>query len=125
MNQMQQQELMLRFSHCKFKHNGNTYAEADCAGAAQIILRDFAGVLLPDDRTTWSELFDFLPWPLPLQDFDVLMLRYHNQFDFVDHIGVHIGNDYIVHFGKHTAGMICNRIDRFEGKIINVARYKK
>lgn len=125
MNPEKQAELMIRFSGCVYKDDANSYKESDCAGAAQLILRDYANITLPDDRTEWRTYFDFLEWPVELKEFDVLMLCCHNEFEVVDHVAVHIGNNYVVHFGRYTTGAMCHRMDRFQSRIINVARYKK
>lgn len=124
MDQKSQQDLMLRFSRCAYVHGESSYEKADCAGAARVILRDFGGFDLPDNRLDWAMHFEILPWPSELRDFDVLLLQHSNQLGLVDHMAVHIGNGWIAQLGKDVLGLMCERLNRYQSKILHVARFK-
>lgn len=125
MIQEKQQDLMLRFSRCVFKDDAESYAEADCWGATRIILRDFGGLILPSDRHAWRECFEFVAWPTELRDFDVVLMAYANRHDLIDHMATHIGDGWLAHIGRFTGGMVCDRLNKYESRIVNVARYRK
>ena len=126
MNQSDQQEIMLRFSRCQYADREASYERCDCVGAVRLVLRDYGGVVeLPDDVTEWADRFEMLSWPTELQDLDVLLLQLKNSFGLADHMAVHIGNRYIVHIGKNMSGVMCERVNRYESKIVNVARYRR
>lgn len=125
MTPQKQTELMLRFCRTQYERGHNTYERADCAGAAQLILRDFAGISLPDDRLTWVGHFDLLSWPCELQEWDVLLMQHSNTIQLVDHVAVHIGNGQVCQLGRDTGGLICEHINRYVSKILYVGRYKR
>jgi hypothetical protein len=126
MTSQQQQELMIRFARCKFKFGAASYEEADCAGAAQLVYRDYAGIDVTDDRLAWRDIFDLLHWPVELQEWDILLLNsITGGFEVADHCGVYIGDGNVVHFGRTTNGMLCQRIERFIPRIASILRYNK
>lgn len=126
MNQLDQQAMMLRFSRCEYADGEATYEKCDCIGAVRLILRDYGeGIELPDEVTAWTTHFELIEWPTELKDLDVLLLQCKNSFGLADHMAVHIGGGYIVHIGKHMNGIVCERVNRYESKILQVARYKK
>lgn len=124
MNQLEQQDMMLRFSRVRYKHGANSYEYADCAGIGQLIYRDFAGFYLPDDRTAWATYFDVLAWPCELKVFDALLMQHGNTLNLIDHMAIHIGGNWIVSLGERSIGLMCERLNRYESKILKVARYK-
>jgi hypothetical protein len=124
MNANLQSEIMLRFAHTSYERGCNTYDKADCAGAVQLMLRDFADIDLPDDRLTWVGYFDLLDWPCDLKPWDVLLLAHSNTLQLVDHVALHLEDDWICQLGKDTGGMICERLNRYSSKILYVGRYK-
>ena len=116
---------MLRFSRCKFTDDASDYENCDCTGAVRVILRDYGGgIELPADVQDWKRVFEMLPWPVELKDLDVVLMAYDNKLGLVDHMAVHVGNNYIVHLGKHTGGLRCERVNRYQTRILHVARLR-
>lgn len=125
MNQQLQADMMVKFSRCKFRLHGVSYEEADCAGAVTLIYRDYRGIALPQDHYEWSDCFHYMPWPVELEEWDVLMMANANPIGLVDHVGVYIGSGLMVHFGRESDGMYCQRVEKFHSRIVSVARYKQ
>jgi len=100
---------------------GNTPEEGfHCCGLVRYVLNRAFKTELPSDPLLWRKLFRDLPWPCPLQNYDVVLMKGPNEA----HIGAVIGTDEVLHAWKPAGGVILMRLERLAPLIEAAGRFK-
>jgi cell wall-associated NlpC family hydrolase len=99
---------------------GNTPEEGfHCSGLVRYVLNRAYKINLPTDPLAWRKQFQDVPWPGPLQDYDVVLMK--GEFD--SHIGVVVGGD-VLHSWKPAGGVNLIRLEWLAPVIEEVGRFK-
>ncbi len=99
---------------------GNTPEEGfHCSGLVRYVLNRVYKIDLPTDPLLWRKMFEDVPWPGPLREYDVVLMRGD---DFDSHIGVVIGDSDVLHSWKPAGGVTLMRLERLP--IDEVGRWK-
>ncbi len=98
---------------------GNSPEEGfHCAGLVRYVLNRALKINLPTDPLAWRKSFADVPWPGPLQDYDVVLMS----DEMETHIGVVIGTGDVLHCWKPSGGVTLVRLERLP--VEEVGRFK-
>jgi cell wall-associated NlpC family hydrolase len=112
-----------------FKYGGRTHDELDCYGLVMLLYKELYGMEVPDvtSPTFIKDIHDLvasekLKWtPCELEEGAVIIF---NIKGYGSHVGMYIGDDYMIHTWEATGGVTIERVGiNWKHRILGVYKW--